>query len=165
MDNQQEKNAEARQEITVQDSSRTPAPAKGNIVKSAKEFFGNAFGNAKNQDIAGLVEEFTSEMTIVAEGLSEDQERVNGQVDLLSAHQSEMEETFRKKLREDEQKLNRLEKDLSVLSERVQKLEEAAARKKEKSSEKKTSLLKQATWLVGIIAAAWVITSIIGLFK
>ena len=165
MDVQQEKAPEARQEITVQDSGREAAPPKGSIVRSAKEFFGNAFGNAKNQDIAALVEEFTSEMTIVAEGLSEDQERLNSQVDLLSAHQSETEESLRKKLRENENKLNKFESDLSALTDRVRKMEETAARKKEKAAEKKISWLRQATWLVGIIAAAWIITSVIGLFK
>ena len=131
MDVQQEKAPEARQEITVQDSGREAAPPKGSIVRSAKEFFGNAFGNAKNQDIAALVEEFTSEMTIVAEGLSEDQERLNSQVDLLSAHQSETEESLRKKLRENENKLNKFESDLSALTDRVRKMEETAARKKD----------------------------------
>ena len=58
-------------DITILDPAHPAQPAqKPGLVKSAKEFFGNAFGQGKNQDLSALVEEFTSEMTLVAEGLS-----------------------------------------------------------------------------------------------
>jgi uncharacterized protein YukE len=62
------------------------------IVQSAKDFMNGVLSPLKGQDVGQLVENFTAEMTLVAEGLSEDQQRLSQQTDRLSAQQTELEQ-------------------------------------------------------------------------
>ena len=70
------------------------APPKKDLVQSARDFLGNAFGG-KNTDLNATVEQFTAEMTLVAEGLSQDQTRLSEQADRLSAQQTLLEDRSR----------------------------------------------------------------------
>ena len=47
------------------------------IVQSAKDFMNGVLSPLKGKDMGQMVETFTSEMTLVAEGLSEDQQRLS----------------------------------------------------------------------------------------
>ena len=58
---------------------------KKTIVQSAKDFMNGVLSPLKGQDIGQLVEDFTAEMTLVAEGLSEDQQKLFQEADRLSA--------------------------------------------------------------------------------
>jgi len=46
-----------------------------NLLKKPKELINQAVSAIKGPDVETLVEEFTSEMTLVAEGLCEEQQR------------------------------------------------------------------------------------------
>ena len=145
---------------------RALAPAaqqKKDLVKSARDFLGNAFGG-KNTDLSQAIEDFTSEMTLVAEGLSEDQARLSRQGDLLSAQQTQLEEEML-------QKFHDLDADMQALSQRLDQLESSldklqhAREKQLRKSDGLHAILRQATWLVSIAAGAWIVTSIIRLFQ
>ena len=56
---------------------------KKDLIHSAKDFVNNIFQPLKGKDLGQAVEEFTSEMTLVAEGLCEDQARLRRAVDGL----------------------------------------------------------------------------------
>ena len=57
--------------------------AKKNVMQSAKDFMNGVLHPLKGKDLGQLVEDFTSEMTLVAEGLSEDQQKLFRETDKL----------------------------------------------------------------------------------
>ena len=66
--------------------------SKKNVMQSAKDFMNGVLHPLKGKDLGQLVEDFTSEMTLVAEGLSEDQQKLFRETDKLSAQQTELEQ-------------------------------------------------------------------------
>ncbi len=180
-----ERTEEQALDLSVPEEKAVQAAPKGGIIKSVGDFFGSAFGG-KSQDINGLIEEFTSEMTLVAEGLSQDQDRLNRRCDQLEARQAESEERLslrvddyrarsdesrdalrirtdenRDTLRELDKRLQKLEEKQKKLEERAEKAQKAESDKKVHASERWSGLLRQATWLLGIVCGAWVIVTII----
>lgn len=145
-----------------QDEIFLPAEAAGkkNLVQSARDFMSSALSPLKSKDVSQMVEGFTAEMTLVAEGLSEDQLRLQQQQNRMDGQLTEMEDALgqaRKEIRD-------LQKEMTDLQERLEKAEKAMKEKKLKKSERLTGLLRQATWLVGIGAGAWVIITLIKAF-
>ena len=161
----QHENQEQDMQVTILDAK--PAARTG-LVQSAKDFIGNAFGGGKNQDLPQLIEEFTSEMTLVIEGISQDLDHVSKQTDLLSAAQVEGVEDLRRKLNDTQKDAREASRRMDDLAARLDKLEKdnkAEKEKKVKAGERVTGVLRQATWLAAIIAGAWVLVTIINLFK
>ena len=141
---------------------------KKDLLEQAKDFFGNALGTVKGKDLSQMVESFTSEMTLVAEGLSEDQEQLRKMQDDLSARQTIDTEQMREELKALEKKLSQTEKRLEqtekALAETDKKLK--ANDKGKKKSDGLTGVLRQATVMVAIAAAAWVIVTVLNtIFK
>lgn len=156
---------EQEKDITVIDA---PAQPKPGLVQSAKEFFGNAFGQGKSQDLSALIEEYTNEMTLVAEGLSQDLDKVTQRTDALDAREVEIEEKLYLRMEAIDKEQKELRKQGEEILARVDVLEKAAKKEKEQKarvSERLTGVLRQATWLAGILAGAWVIVTIINLFR
>ena len=181
MSNEKINEKETRLEISVPEPQSVQAPQKGGLMQSAKEFFGNAFGGGKPNDLGTLVENFTNEMTLVAEGLSQDQEQLRDRVDALEASRAENEEKVLALVREaksqaaeTQKAMNRLEERMGKLESRLDKAEKKhqadmaewekkrEASKKSPLTERWAGILKQITWIAAIVAGAWVITSIIG---
>lgn len=176
------------QEIIPAQPQEVRAQGRGGLIKSVGDFFGNAFGGGKNQDLGTLMEDFTSEMTLVAEGLSQDQDRLNERCERLEARQAEGEERLALRLdeisedaHETRSRLNdtagKADRTAAQLSDRLDKMEERAKRletalgemkkteaKKGKGNEKWGGVLRQVTILAGILCGAWVITTIINKF-
>ena len=65
---------------------------KPGLVRGARDFIENTFASLKGKDMNQAVEEFTSEMTLVVEGLSEDQSALRRDVDSASAQLTMLEE-------------------------------------------------------------------------
>lgn len=134
---------------------------KKDLIHSAKDFVNNIFQPLKGKDLNQAVEEFTSEMTLVIEGLSEDQERTAQQVDQLSARQTILEESLLSRLEETELALSDAQKEMKTLQKKLEKAEKAAADKKISKVSGFTGMLRQATWLVGIAVGGWIIVTLI----
>ena len=141
-----------------------PAAPKKDLVSSAKDFVNGVLSPLKGRDVGQMVEEFTAEMTLVAEGLSEDQQLLRQEQDKLSAAQTEMEEGFLACFREQQAENQALREQVKALEKRLEKAEKAAAEKKKKG-EGLGGILRQATWLAAIVAGAWVLTTVIRLFQ
>ena len=139
------------------------APPKKDLVQSARDFLGNAFGG-KNTDLNATVEQFTAEMTLVAECLSQDQTRLSEQADRLSAQQTLLEEDTRVAIGEVQASLNGLNKRLDGLEKRMDHLEKQVQDKKLRKVDGWTGLVRQATWLVGLLAGVWIVTTVLKLF-
>ena len=139
-------------------------PEKKDVIRSAKDFMSNMLSPLKGKDMGQLVENFTSEMTLVAEGLSEDQQKLFQETDRLSAQQTELEQRLLDGLHDAEVDNKDLRKEVRELKARLEKAEKALQDKKGKRSDGLFSIIRQATWLVAIFSAAWVIVTLIHAF-
>lgn len=129
-----------------------PEEKKTNLVQRSRELLDTAVQGLKGRDLGVLVDEFTSEMTLVAEGLSEDLSRAQQDLAQLSAAHTIEEEGRRS-----------LEERVNALQRRVDALE----KKQDKQQQKRgtlTSVLRQVTVIAAILAGAWVITALLKTF-
>ncbi len=78
------------------DENQEIVEKKGGLIHGAKDFLENTFNSLKGKDLNQAVEEFTGEMTLVAEGLSEDQEQLRRDLDTTAAQVTLMEENLRR---------------------------------------------------------------------
>lgn len=145
--------------MTQEKSGRGPVRLWNQAVKAVKG------------DSAELVEEFTAEMTLVAEGLVEDQARLRQTVEelqrskdreaqTLSSELEALENDWKERQRETDRRLDELSRRLDAMDKRL------ISREKEKGKG-----LFSAAWmdklliLAGIICGSWVLVSIIHLLK
>jgi hypothetical protein len=131
--------------------NRQPAPRRPGILHKSMQMLQGAADSLSGKDLPRLVEEFTQEMVIVAEGLSEDQARLGQAIELQARGQDETAERLRV-LEKQVADLARQAADLSRRAEKRQKGEAGLSR-----------ILRQATWLAGILAAAWIITTVLNM--
>ena len=155
------------------------AGKKPGLVRGARDFIENTFASLKGKDMNQAVEEFTSEMTLVVEGLSEDQVTLRQDVDKRSAQQTLLEEKqqrgvkdakaedaeLRDALKQQKKQAEALEKRLESIEKRLDN-QEKASKEAEKKPQKMGlgQILRQATWMVGIVCAAWVVVTVLKLF-
>lgn len=115
-------------------------------------------------DSAELVEAFTAEMTLVAEGLVEDQARLRREVEALAGER----QSFRSELEALESELNEHQKEtdrrLEELSRRVEALSKPAKGEKGRGREK-FPWLDKLIILAGIVCGSWVLVTLINLFR
>lgn len=139
-------------------------------ISKPRQLWDNALRAVKGDNTLQLVENFTSEMTLVAEGLCEDQAKLRKAVDDLAVEadrgvqrtRSEvaaLESTIAENQRELDRRMDELTRRLDALESR----EKAAAKKR--PDKQQTGIIRQLTWLVGIAAGAWVLVTILNLFK
>ena len=141
------------------DEDNLPAqavPHKAGLLRKSVDALNDAVNSLKKQDMTELVETFTAEMTLVAEGLSEDQAQLSQQAAELSAQHTIYEETLRSHMDETNKTLQDLRKRVEVLENKTEK----TARRRGSL----TQALKQATWIAAILGTAWVITTLLKTF-
>ena len=123
----------------------------------------------KGENTTQLIEQFTAEMTLVAEGLCEDQTKLRREVDDMTTQEDRRIQKLESRISlletslEEERKAH--DKDLTELRSRLSPLEKQAAKPQVKEKKKATSIIRDLTWLVGIAAAAWVIVTVINAIK
>lgn len=123
----------------------------------------------KGENTNQLIEQFTAEMTLVAEGLCEDQTKLRREVDDMTTQEDRRIQKLESRISlletslEEERKAH--DKDLTELRSRLSPLEKQASKPQVKEKKKATSIIRDLTWLVGIAAAAWVIVTIINAIK
>jgi uncharacterized protein YlxW (UPF0749 family) len=125
---------------------------KQGIMQRSKDMLDTAVSGLKGRDMFALVDSFTSEMTLVAEGLSEDLQHTQQQVAQLGADQTIFSEDGL-----------RVQEQIKQLQKRVETLEN----RHDKQTAKRgtlTGVLRQLTVIAAMIAAAWVITALLGTF-
>lgn len=123
----------------------------------------------KGENTNQLIEQFTAEMTLVAEGLCEDQTKLRREVDDMTTQEDRRIQKLESRIDlletslEEERKAH--DKDLTELRGRLSTLEKQVAKQPGKEKRKAGSIIRDLTWLVGIAAAAWVIVTIINAIK
>ena len=122
----------------------------------------------KGEDTHQLIEQFTSEMTLVAEGLCEDQTKLRREVDGMMTQEDQRIQKLESRIElletslEEEKKAH--DRDMTELRSRLSPLEKQMVKTPAKEKKKAGSIIKDLTWLVGIAAAAWIIVTIINVF-
>lgn len=125
---------------------------KPGLFNKSRDFLQSAVDSITGKELPRLVEEFTREMVVVAEGLSEDQEALRNTQVLQGAEQDKL-----------SQRLRDMDKQLKEMSARLDDL----TRKDEKRRKAEGGLhriLRQATVLAAILAGAWVIVTLVNAF-
>ena len=108
----------------------------------------------KNKKMESLVEEFTSEVTLVTEGLWNDQKKLRDQINDMS-----MEQTLWEK-KEEDARISLLE-EMSSLKRQVDILSEKMVQIENKKVKREKNVLKQISVLVFVITGSWVLVTII----
>ena len=133
--------------------------------KPKKTLWDGALKMVKGENTNQLIEQFTAEMTLVAEGLCEDQTKLRREVDNMTSQED-------RRIQKLESRIDLLEtslaeekkahdKDVTELRSRLSTLEKQAAKAPAKEKKKAGTIIRDLTWLVGIAAAAWVIVTVI----
>jgi len=137
---------------------------KPGLVRGARDFIENTFQSLKGKDMNQAVEEFTSEMTLVVEGLSEDQNTLRRDVDSSSAQLTLLEEKVLRQEKDRKADVSDLQEELKQAKKRLDSLEKTL-----KEAEKKPQkmglgqILRQATWMVGILCVSWIVVTVLKL--
>lgn len=137
---------------------------KPGLVRGARDFIENTFQSLKGKDMNQAVEEFTSEMTLVVEGLSEDQNTLRRDVDSSSAQLTLLEEKVLRQEKDSKADVSDLKEELKQAKKRLDSLEKTL-----KEAEKKPQkmglgqILRQATWMVGILCVSWIVVTVLKL--
>lgn len=137
---------------------------KPGLVRGARDFIENTFASLKGKDMNQAVEEFTSEMTLVVEGLSEDQNALRRDVDSASAQLTMLEEKVLRQEKDRKAEASDSQDEIKQLKKRLESLEKTL-----KEAEKKPQkmglgqILRQATWMVGILCVSWIVVTVLKL--
>ncbi len=119
----------------------------------------------KGENTNQLIEQFTAEMTLVAEGLCEDQTKLRKEVDDMTTQEDRRIQKLESRIDlletslDEERKAH--DKDVTELRNRLAPLEKQANKAPVKEKRKAGSIIRDLTWLVGIAAVAWVVVTII----
>ena len=138
---------------------------KTTLAEKPKKLWDGALKMVKGENTNQLIEHFTAEMTLVAEGLCEDQTKLRREVDDMTAEEDRRIQKLESRINllettiEEERKAH--DKDLTELRNRLSPLEKQAAKQPVKEKKRTGNIIRDLTWLVGIAAAAWVIVTVI----
>ena len=141
-------------------------------TEKPKKLWDGALKKVKGENTAQLIEQFTSEMTLVAEGLCEDQSKLRREMDSMITEEDKQIQKLQTKVDQletllDEER-NAHDRDLMELRTRLASLEKKMPKEtsKEISKDRKKagSIIRDATWLVAIAAGAWIIVTILNKF-
>ena len=140
------------------------------LTEKAKKttLWDGALKMVKGENTNQLIEQFTAEMTLVAEGLCEDQSRLRREVDGMVTQEDKRIQKLESRidLLETSLEQERKEHDTHVteLRNRLSVLEKQAAKAPAKEKKKAGGIIRGLTLLVGIAAAAWVIVTVLNVF-
>ena len=122
----------------------------------------------KGENTNQLIEQFTAEMTLVAEGLCEDQTRLRREVDDMTTQEDKRIQKLESRIAlletslEEERKEH--DKVVTELRGRLSPLEKQVAKVPSKEKKKAPGIIQGLTLMVSIAAAAWIIVTIINAF-
>lgn len=159
--NQQENHEPETEELIPEEA---PVQGKG-LMQSAKNFMNGVLSPLKGRDMNQMVEEYTSQMTLVAEGLSEDQEKLARENEKLAVQQTMLEQRVEDGFHDADVTADELRRQVEELTKRLDKAERLIQDKKVKKVEGFTSLLRQATWLAGILVGGWLAFTLINMLR
>lgn len=133
-------------------------------VSRPKQLWSNALKAVKGDNTQQLVEDFTAEMTLVAEGLCEDQARLRQAVEEARREQDRSAQHVDSELQAIESALQEHQRDtercLKDMGRRLSALESKVPQKQGKQA----GLMRQATALVGMVCITVLLVTVLKLF-
>jgi hypothetical protein len=135
--------------------------------KPKTSLWDGALKMVKGENTTQLIEQFTSEMTLVAEGLCEDQTKLRKEVDQMMNEEDARVQKLDGRISMLESSLDEErdahDRDLTELRTRLAALEKKG--QKAPVKEKKTNIVRDLTVLVAIAAGAWIIVTILHMIR
>lgn len=146
-------------------SEKTELTEKTVTAEKPKKIWDGALKMVRGENTAQLIENFTAEMTLVAEGLCEDQSTLRRDVDKMITEEDRRIQSLQSKIDETETSLEEErrthDRDITELRNRIAALEKKANSKPVKEKIRKGNIIKDLTILVAIAATAWVIVTLL----
>lgn len=140
------------------------------VLAKPKQVLTQALHAVRGENTQQLIESFTSEMTLVAEGLCDDQSRLRKRVDEVQRES----ESDRQNLQDAVDMLDRtlnenqkeLDRRLSDLGHRLDEIEKKTQKKESYLGKWKipSGFMPQLILLASIVAGAWVLVTLLNLF-
>lgn len=142
-------------------------PEQSKAENTPQKLWNGALKLVKGENTAKLIEDFTAEMTLVAEGLCEDQTKLRREVDKMITDEDRHIQKVESKIdlvekTVDEEK-NSVDQAITELRNRIAGLEKKSSKEASRNKNSR-SIIRDLTWLVGIAAGAWVLVTIIQKF-
>lgn len=136
--------------------------------KAKPSLWNQALRVVKGDSTHGLVEQFTQEMTLVAEGLCEDQARLRKAVDELRRDADDQHAKGEQDYSDLSCRLEAHQQDtsrqLKELSRRLEALEKAKPAKRESKFFIGGDMLSRLTVLAAIVCGTWLLVTVLNLF-
>ena len=143
------------------------------LMNGPRKLWDGALKMVKGENTAQLIEQFTAEMTLVAEGLCEDQNRLRGEVDKMVTEEDrriqKMESRMDAADTAAEEQLRENDRIVTELRNRLAALEKQAARdartlreqQKEKERKKERNRIRDLTVLIIVAAVAVIAVTLV----
>ena len=139
------------------------------LTDKPRKLWDGALKMVKGENPSQLIEQFTAEMTLVAEGLCEDQTKLRREVDQMMGQEDQRIQKLQAKIDLLETSLdeerNARDRELTEMRNRLASLEKQSARTPVQDKKKSRTVIRDLTWLVGIAAGAWIIVTVLNLIK
>ena len=134
--------------------------------KKPRTLWESALKVVKGDSAEQLMEQFTSEMTLVAEGLYDDQARLKREVELLRQEQDRLAQRVSSDQQAQETSLLEAQRDIDRrLDDFARRLSAMEAKRPARKKGKWDGLMGQATVLACIVCGSWVLVTILNLFR
>ena len=147
-------------------TTKTELAEKPAAAEKPKKIWDSALRMVRGDNTPQLIENFTAEMTLVAEGLCEDQSNLRRDVDKMLTEEDRRIQALQTQVEAAETSLEEErrahDRDLTELRNRLAALEkQSSAKPAVKEKTPKRNIIRDLTVLVAIAAGAWVIVTII----
>ena len=137
-------------------------------VAGPRQLWNSAVKAVKGENTNALIEQFTSEMTLVAEGLCEDQARLRQAVDDVRREQDAAAQSLRSEqaamdtaMQENQRDIDRKLEDISRRLAALEKSRAAVPAKPEKK--RNMNVISQVTVLAAIVCGTWLLVTVLNL--
>ena len=139
------------------------------LMTKPKKIWNDALKMVKGEDSAQLIEQFTAEMTLVAEGLCEDQNKLRGEINHIineedqrlqrqETRTDQLETLLEEQQREYDRIITELRNRLSVLEKKNIQYEKA---RNHPSKSKEKNTIRDLTWLIVVAAVAVIVVFLV----
>ena len=149
-------------------SEKTELTQNAATAEKPKKIWDGALKMVRGENTAQLIENFTAEMTLVAEGLCEDQSTLRREVDKMITEEDRRIQALQTQVDAAETSLEEErrahDRDVTELRNRLAALEKQASQKPSKEKARRGNIIRDLTVLVAIAAGAWIIVTIINKF-
>ena len=138
-------------------------------VSAPRRMLDSALRMVKGDNTTQLMEQLTAALTLVAEGLCEDQSKLRAEAENLGRELDRRTQRIESEQQAQETALREtqqaLERRLDALESRAAALEEQLRARQKPDRPPRQKLLSQLTVLVGIVCGSWVLVTILNLFR